>query len=765
MADMDVGARRPSESEARFRAIAESAPIGIFLTRPNGECTYANPWFTERMGWPQSQFLGTGWTRTVHEDDVERVFRAWVDHTSRGVPFQDTFRFVHHPDGRAIWSTVRATAIRDSGDALGYVGTVVDITDAMRATGELEYRARLLSAITEHAVSGFIVADASGRATYVNPAAAQMTGFTAEELAAGSLHERIHSRRPDGTEFPADECPLRAALATGEPLLAAGDWLIRKDGTFFPVVQSLVPFRREGDPGIAGAVYEFRDVTEQRELQLSIEYQAHIQRAITENAVSGLLLVDDRGHTTYMNPAAQQILGFTVGELSQRTLHDAVHHSRPDGTPIPQDRCEYYLAFFRGEAVRNAQEWLIRKDGSFFPASVAATPLFRGGKLAGAVYEFHDIEEQHRAWEALREADRRKDQFLAILGHELRNPIGTIKNAMEVIARRPAPDAETERMREIVLRQSEHLHRLVDDLLDVARIQTGKIALARARVDVRDVVRSVVDAARTGAKLSRHEVSLTMPAEPVVVEGDRARLEQLVGNFLDNAVKFTPGERAIRVSVASAEGRATVAVADEGRGIATEELSRLFHLFAQVDQPLDRPHGGLGVGLALARAIAELHGGSVLAQSPGPDKGTTFSVTLPLADAAPWVEPAAAPGPRASTRRVFIVEDNPDARAALAALLIEEGHEVTAFASGRDAIARIGELRPAIAFIDLGLPEMDGFAVARALRANGAKQVRLVALTGYGQPEDVKRALAAGFDAHITKPASIEQLNAAIAAA
>lgn len=492
------------------------------------------------------------------------------------------------------------------------------------------------------------------------------------------------------------------------------------------------------------------------------EYHAHVMRAITENAVSGLLLVDGTGHTTYMNPAARHILGFELADISKLTLHDAVHHSQPDGTPIAPEECEYFQAFFRGEEVRNANEWLIRKDGTFFPASVAATPLFRDGKLAGAVYEFHDITEQHRAWEALREADRRKDQFLAILGHELRNPIATIQNAMEVIVRRPAPDAETERMRAIVLRQSEHLHRLVDDLLDVARIQTGKIGLARGRVDLRDVATSVIDAARTAGKLARHEVSLQTPAQPLVVEGDRARLEQLLANFLDNAVKFTPAGRAVRVTVEARAGQGAVAVEDEGRGLEPDAVSRLFHLFAQVDQPIDRPLGGLGVGLALSRAIAELHGGSVTATSPGMGKGSTFTVTLPLAPLTTAAPPPRADPARPRSRRVVVVEDNADARTALTALLEEEGHAVTAFGSGREAVARMVDAQPDVAFIDLGLPEMDGFAVARAVRQSGSR-IRLVALTGYGQPRDVERALEAGFDTHLTKPAGVDQLNAAIA--
>jgi PAS domain S-box-containing protein len=635
-------------------------------------------------------------------------------------------------------------------------GGAADDVRVLKPTG-IDLSFEQYRAIVEGAAVMIWRCDTRGNATYLNDAWQRFTGRDVSSDLGYTWAEAVH---PEDRE----RCLATLMEHLRDQLPFEMQYRIRRhDGEYRWCLDRGVPFTDEKGR-FAGFIGTLIDINEQRVASEYLEYQAHVQRAITENAVSGLLLVDDRGHTTYMNPAAREVLGFTVEEMSQRTLHEAVHHSRPDGTPIAQEECEYSKAFFRGEAVRNAQEWLIRKDGSFFPASVAATPLFRGGRLAGAVYEFHDIAEQHRAWEALREADRRKDQFLAILGHELRNPIGTIQNAMGVIARRPAPDAETERMREIVLRQSTHLHRLVDDLLDVARIQTGKIALSRARVDLREVAQSVVDAARTGAKLARHHVSLTMPPDPVIVEGDRARLEQLVGNFLDNAVKFTPGDRAIRVTVDAEEENAAVAVTDEGRGIAGEELSRLFHLFAQVDQPLDRPNSGLGVGLALARAIAELHGGSVRAESAGPGTGSTFTVTLPLAERASGAEPTTAAETRAGARRVFIVEDNADSRAALTALLVEEGHDVTAFAAGRDAVARVAELRPNVAFVDLGLPEMDGFAVARALRANGGKHVRLVALTGYGQPEDVNRALAAGFDAHITKPASVEQLNAAIAA-
>jgi two-component system CheB/CheR fusion protein len=359
---------------------------------------------------------------------------------------------------------------------------------------------------------------------------------------------------------------------------------------------------------------------------------------------------------------------------------------------------------------------------------------------------------------ALRAEARAKDEFLAMLGHELRNPLGTLSNAVAVLERL----ARDETMRHVVAiigRQTAHLAHLVDDLLDVARAASGKIELALRPVELRALAGRCVDALAQAGRTARHEV--LCEGDPVQVHADPARLEQVVNNLLDNALKYTPPGGRITVSIERVDEVALLRVRDTGQGIRTDLLARVFDLFVQEPQSLDRSRGGLGLGLALVKRLVELHDGSVAAWSAGPGQGSEFTVRLPAAAVAEVpAEAGGATARRTPPRRVLVVEDSADARQSLRLLLELAGHQVETSEDGPAGLAKVDAFRPEVALIDLGLPGMDGYEVARELRSRPeTKAIRLVAVTGYGQADDRRRALAAGFDQHVTKPVDASMLD------
>lgn len=391
----------------------------------------------------------------------------------------------------------------------------------------------------------------------------------------------------------------------------------------------------------------------------------------------------------------------------------------------------------------------------------------------------------------LREADRRKDEFLAMLGHELRNPLAAIAAALPVALRRPPEDAAERRARDVLNRQMVHLSRIIDDLLDVARVTQGKIELRRERLDLLALLARVAASVReTRTESRRQTTAMRLPSGPVVVSGDVTRLEQVFINLLDNASKYSDvgGHIEIEVSVIDDEtaarldeaeghsprasrepfGWARVVVRDDGVGMEPEVLPGIFGLFAQANVSIARSRGGLGVGLTLARTLSEMHGGRVTARSPGRNRGSEFEVRLPLAAAS---GAAARPSPPASSavetnasRRVLIVEDNTDAQQALADLCELLGHQVATANDGQQALQRAREFTPDVAFVDIGLPGMSGYDVARALREQETEaprdwRLRLVALSGYGSREHHEQSIACGFDLHVVKPITADRLK------
>jgi signal transduction histidine kinase/ActR/RegA family two-component response regulator len=365
-----------------------------------------------------------------------------------------------------------------------------------------------------------------------------------------------------------------------------------------------------------------------------------------------------------------------------------------------------------------------------------------------------------------RNAVKQRDQFLAMLGHELRNPLATISNAMSVLdAASPPADALESEQREIIRRQNDHLARLVDDLLDVSRITSGKIALQRQPVDLCNLAQRAAQAIDGAARKQQHDLTVTTACEPIFINADPVRLEQVINNLLTNAIKYTPAGGKIELSVTGKDGAATLRVRDNGMGIASELLPRVFDLFTQSERALDRSQGGLGIGLTLVRALVEMHGGDVSVQSAGPGEGCEFLITLPQVETPRAAASAPVPSPKLAAgkgKRILIVEDQADARRALQRLLQIWGHHVQVAEDGIRAVELAITSRPDIALVDVGLPGLDGYEVARRVRSAVGNSIRLVALTGYGQPEDRERAYQAGFDLHLVKPVDRDQLSQSI---
>jgi signal transduction histidine kinase/CheY-like chemotaxis protein len=369
--------------------------------------------------------------------------------------------------------------------------------------------------------------------------------------------------------------------------------------------------------------------------------------------------------------------------------------------------------------------------------------------------------ENARLYLDAREELRRRETFIAQLGHELRNPLSAIANAVTVLDREPAGSARVIRLRDILMRQTSQLSRLVNDLLDISRIAQGKISLNRKPIDLGALVARCVQTVQETEGAGARNIDLQMGTGPLTIDADEVRVEQIIWNLLTNALKFTePGGR-IEVAIARDEGNALVTVIDDGTGISSEALDDIFKPFHQATLGAVEEGGGLGLGLALVDQLSRLHGGSIAVASAGPGLGSRFELRLPLAQATE--QPSAPPsedGHPGTRRRVLVVDDNPDAADSLRMLLEFVGHEIAVASDGRSAIESVVAWQPEVALIDIGLPDLDGYEVVTRLRAmNLAARPLLVALTGYGQPEDRMRALAAGFDVHLTKPVDVDELT------
>lgn len=521
---------------------------------------------------------------------------------------------------------------------------------------------------------------------------------------------------------------------------------------------SLAPVKNAAGK-VEGLVFSLRETTKYKRAELRLaERQQELYDFIEHAPVSIAMLDREMNYLVYSKRWLADY-GRGYSDLMGRN-HYRVHPDLPEAWKAAHRRA------LAGETVENDEDRWHPVDGLERCLHWVVVPWRdERGEVGGIIISAEDISERKRAEKELQDANKRKDEFLAMLAHELRNPLVPIRNAAHVLGTTEVTPERLNWAHNIIEGQVHHLSRLLDDLLDISRIAHGKITLRKERMDLADVVREAHGWIEPGISAKGHVFEVRLPETRVVLEGDRARLIQVLQNLIANSVKFTPPGGHIAVSSRIVGGEVEIEVKDDGQGIAPEVLGEVFELFRQGQQTLDRSEGGMGVGLTLVRGLVTLHGGRVTVDSAGLGQGATFTVHLPLAPAAQdSAEPAATVLPAAAKMRVLVVDDAPAIVESTAVMLESNGYRVRIAGSGAEALAQVRSFRPSAVLLDIGLPDQDGYAVARQIRqmAEGTDAL-LLAVSGYGDNETILRSREAGFDAHLVKPVEVRKLLALLA--
>jgi PAS domain S-box-containing protein len=657
-----------------------------------------------------------------------------------------------------------AAPIKDQkGRVVGVVLVLRDITDRRRVeealrrqTAQLQEQANQ-ARLLDHA--HLIIRQADGRILFWNSGAAEMYGFSKEEAEGQLSHSLLQAVFPK---------PLEEINAE---LLRYGNWQgelvhTRKDGSTISVASHWALYQDE--QGQPARVLEINnEATEIDRLRESLR-QSEVQfRQLADAMPQIVWAARPDGFCDYYNQRWYEYTGFARGEYGQQSWEQILHPDDLERSVATYLRCiqaeqPYQIEYRFKDRHSGGYRWFL---GRALPARDESGCVIRWFGTCT------DIDDTKNAQEALKEADRRKDEFLATLAHELRNPIAPIRNAVELVRRADGDAALIEQARNIMERQLSQMVRLVDDLLDISRITTGKLQLRRERVELVTVVQSAAEAVRPLIDAQAHELTVALPQEPVYLDADPTRLAQVISNLLSNAAKFTDKGGHIWLTAQRQDGDVVLSVQDTGIGISAEDLPHIFEIFSQVAPALERSQGGLGIGLSLVRGFVELHGGNIQARSAGLGKGSEFSLRLPVVERpAPQ---ALQPGTRQHQQsrcvpksRILVVEDNRDSADSLALLLRLMGYDTHTAQDGFEAVQTAATIRPEVILLDIGLPRMNGYEAARCIRNQvGGTNIVLIALTGWGQEEDKRRAIAAGFDHHLTKPldpAALENLLATL---
>ncbi len=755
-----TGQRRASATLRReqelLQTIIDALPVMITLYEPNTNVLRVNPEFERVTGWTaEPSLMERCFPDPEHREEARQFMLAcapgWKDFLTRT------------RDGREVetcWANIRLSDGRQ-------VGIGLDVRERRRAEAALRESEERYRDLYENANDIIYTLDLHGRITSVNKRALRALGYEEEDCVGRNVGELVppehHVRMQDA---------LRRKLAGEADPTAYKLELIRKDGRRVALEVSSRLIFRDGRPvGVQGIA---RDVTERQRAEQALRDSermlAQSQRAAHVGSWElDLDNIDDvNANALRWSEETYRIFGHEPGSVW--VTNELFFKAVP-----PDDRAAIMAAV--AQALGGSQPYEIEHritwpDGT--PRVVqqwASIERDSNGRALRMLGTCQDVTERRAAEEALREADRRKNEFLAMLGHELRNPLAPIRNGLALLRQRADGDANDGRLLAMMDRQVAHAVRLIDDLLDVSRVTRGQIDLRKEPVNLADVVTRALEEARAGLEDRRHRLDVVVAAEPLALDADPVRLQQIVSNLLTNAAKYTPPGGRVSIRAGREEDEAVVRVRDNGIGIRPEMLGRIFELFTQADRVEGRVSEGLGLGLPLVKTLAEMHGGSVGAHSDGPGQGSEFVVRLPLhrlpiADCRLQHEKtAAASSNRQSaignrqSRRVLVVDDNQDAAESMAMLLRLKGHEVRVGYDGAEALRAFDAFAPEIVLLDIGMPGMTGYEVARRLRAvPGAGGVLLVALTGYGQDEDRRRSREAGFDHHLVKPVDFDVL-------
>jgi PAS domain S-box-containing protein len=599
----------------------------------------------------------------------------------------------------------------------------------------------------------------------MNDVAESLTGWRTDEAIGHSL-DAVFRIVNEETRQPVAS-PATRAMAEGDVFgLANRTVLIRKNGTELPIDDSAAPIRcQEGE--IVGCVLVFRDVTERRRLEkenASRLVAARLLASIVESSEDAIVSKSLDGIIQTWNAAAERIFGYLAEEVIGRHINILIPSDR-------QDEEEMIISRIRaGERVEHFDTVRRRKDGQHIPVSLTISPVKDDkGKVIGASKIARDITDRKQAEIALRqlaadlsESNRRKEEFLATLVHELRGPLAPLRNALTMMKVSDDNRAALEDTREMMERQLNQMVRLVDDLMDLNRINRGKLELRKERVELASIVHQAVETIRPMAACVNHEIDVTLPTKPIYLDADIVRLTQVLINLLNNSCKYCEPGGKISLTAEGQGSDVVLSVKDNGIGIPSDKLESIFEMFSQVDSTLERSQGGLGIGLTLVRRLVELHGGSITAHSEGAGRGSEFIIRLPHIVEAGTTQPVKnVPQEKRPTSRcrILVVDDNRDSADSLAMLLQITGNDSHTAHDGEQAVARAAELRPDVILLDIGMPKLNGYEACRRIREQPwGREPILIALTGWGQEDDKRQSREAGFNGHLVKPVDLNAL-------
>ncbi len=754
-------------SEERFRLMVEQVKdYAIFMLDPQGKVATWNAGAERLYGYTADKIIGEHFSRLYPQEALDQGRPDEMLRRAMAESRVEVEGWRLRQDGTRFWANVVLTSLYDDAGTLrGFAKVTRDLTErrqaeesarrllqeeaarkaAEEAAQEINRQREQLHVTLSSIGDAVIVTDARGIITFLNPVAEKLTGWRLEEATNQPL-EQVFQIVNENTRQPVEN-PVQRVFQEGIVIgLANHTALLSKDGREIPIADSAAPIWGRAQ-GLSGAVLVFRDVTEARRATEARLYLASIVES-SDDAIIGHTL---DGHIASWNRGAEKLYGYTAAEAVGQPLSLLVPLDHPDEVPALMQRIR------RGEYIEHFETERIRKDGKRVAVSLTISPVRNAeGKIIGGSKIARDIT-------ARKEEDRRKTEFLALLAHELRNPLAPLRSSLQVMHLAGDNREMVERARTVMDRQLQHLVRLVDDLLDVSRISQGKLHLRKERIALSSIVSSALEVCEALIEEHGHELTVSLPPEPVHVDADRTRLAQVLSNLLSNAAKYSERGSSIRLTIQREDDQAVIHVKDTGVGIPAAMLPRVFDLFWQVDRSLEKSQGGLGVGLAIVKQLVELHGGTVEAHSEGPGSGSEFIVRLPLALSAEQApeEPSAQPAPQLSSRRrILVVDDNEDAADSLAMMLQMMGNEVRTAHDGLEGVELAATFRPDLVLLDIGMPRLNGYDACRRIREQPwGKNVLLVALTGWGQEEDKRRSHEAGFDTHLVKPVEPEALE------
>ncbi len=747
-----------ARSLATLRAALDSSIVGILVTDGDRKVTGFNEKYVTMWRLPRELVESRQYRQLLDVNSRQfenpRQYLARIDEIYTSSP-PESYDLMELADGRVFERFSRIQFIE--GRNVGRVWSFCDITERRRAEDALQKQSEWLRITLSSIGDGVISTDAAGRVTFLNRIAESLTGWKQAEVLGRPLPDIFHiiDHQTRGTvENPALSA-LRERKIVG---LARHTLLIARDGAQRPIDDTAAPML-DASGATVGAVLVFRDVSERLRAE---EVQARLA-AIVESSEDAIVSKTLEGIILSWNAGAERLFGYTAAEAIGRSITLIIPPEREG------EEREVLERLRRGERVEHFETVRVSKRGRRIDISLTVSPIRDAtGRIVAASKVARDITDRKRAEEALREADRLKDEFLALLAHELRNSLAPVRNGLQVI-RLAAGDTHTvTQARAMMDRQVEHMVRIVDDLLDYSRISRNKMELRRARVLLTDVLRSAVETARPVVEAAGHELIISLPPEPVHLDADLTRLVQVFGNLLCNSAKYSERGGRIWLTAERRGGELVVSVRDTGMGIPAHAIPRIFDIFYQVDRGVERTTGGLGIGLALVKGLVQMHGGAVTAESAGLGKGSVFTVWLPIAETqteeAPPATPAGAPAETGPKRRILVVDDLRDSALSMATIFRLLGNEVCTAHDGVEAVEAAERFQPEVVLMDVGMPRLNGYEATRRIREQPWGQgMVIIALTGFGQAGDRGRSQDAGCNGHLVKPINLSDLEKLLA--